>query len=309
LGKLRRTKPDRWIELFCLIFVTGFSIYQWKIITTNNKSSSSQTDQLIVAAKINAQAAQQNALAASSFASTEEKINQDLQSAVGKLNAQAQATSDVATAAATQASASNTIASATQQSANTAHDALYLEQRPWVGVQIIPGSIPAGFSAGQGISLSTMQIIAVNSGRTPALRWQEECLMPVDDANQIPFKGCDDRRAERESKDEEDIIERNIRTHPNISPDLIRGLAEKNLKDREIQRRLKEQNGGRTIIPDGTQTLGTNVFSSQNGKIGYEIGSFVYYDALDPTQRHVTDYCLQIFNNVWSLCDFGQNMN
>lgn len=154
-GKLKRVDLDRKIELGCIVIVTIFSVVQWHTISSNNAATTAQTDQLISAAKIDAAAAQQNALAASSFAATEEKINQDLQNAVNKLNAQAQATSDVAQAAAAQANASDAIAAATQQSAEAAQTtatntsqqiataqtantiaqkALEAQTRPWIGI-------------------------------------------------------------------------------------------------------------------------------------------------------------------------------
>ena len=95
-------KPDRVAELIFAGAVVLFAFLGWR----SSKSSSTQTDQLISAAKFQAYASKQNANAAGDFAASSRNINQGIGEAVAKLNIQAQATSDVADATEIQAKVS-----------------------------------------------------------------------------------------------------------------------------------------------------------------------------------------------------------
>jgi hypothetical protein len=86
---------DRFIELALAFSITFFAAGQWITSCQNNKSTTSQTGQLITAAKINACAAQKiadaserNAAAAESFSESASHINEGVGNAVGKLQLQ-----------------------------------------------------------------------------------------------------------------------------------------------------------------------------------------------------------------------------
>jgi hypothetical protein len=137
-GRLPR---DRRIEFIFALAIVYFSWAQWHTARMNNDATAQQTDQLIAAAKYGAYASERNALAAQSFAESARKINGGINNAVDRLNSQAQATSDVAHAGATQANAALATANNTSQQiveaqqANTiAQQALDDQTRPWVGI-------------------------------------------------------------------------------------------------------------------------------------------------------------------------------
>jgi hypothetical protein len=134
--------PDRRIEIFLAGAITFFALGQWITSCQNNESTTQQTDQLIRAAKYGAYAADRNAQAAQSFAVSADKINNGIDNAVGKLNLQAQATSDVADAGGKQADAANAIATTAQEQATTAQEQLEATTRPWLAPANVPALVP-----------------------------------------------------------------------------------------------------------------------------------------------------------------------
>jgi len=104
-GRLSR---DKRIEILLALAIVIFSYEQWHTAKANNASTTQQTDQLITAAKISAQAARENsfaaqkiadasernAKAAESFAASAGQINAGVGGAVEKLQAQVQALED-----------------------------------------------------------------------------------------------------------------------------------------------------------------------------------------------------------------------
>ena len=165
LLKLAREGPDRHIELLLALVIVFFAWMQWHTAKSNGESTGRQTDQLITAAKINAAAAQQNALAASSFASTEEKINQDLQNAVDRLNAQAQATSDIAEASEKQAAQALVQSQEAKQQSIISTNQIELSQRPWVSASfVVQGPLVFDQDGGH----ITVLVSVKNTGHSPA---------------------------------------------------------------------------------------------------------------------------------------------
>ncbi|MGO9937923.1 MAG: hypothetical protein ACLPH3_09660 [Terracidiphilus sp.] len=317
LIQLRDEKPDRHIELFFALVIAVFAIIQWVTVSSNNASTTEQTNQLIAAAKISAQAAKDNVLAAQSFAATAGKINQGMNNAVDRLNAQAASTSDVADAAAAQANsaaaqanASKTIAEATQQSAATAQESLYWEQRPWIGVQNIPVS-PSTIRQGEN-PLQGFQTVVRNFGRTPALRWRKECAEFMDTQfpqEKIPI--CDQLREINRQKTIERSVANALEQNPKADAYTERQKATKfwegAYRDEDSQAALTE---GKSLVPGGTDNLGVSASGNGNGiEMHYAVGTIAYYDAIQPERKHVTNYCLQRFADApWGLCNFGQDM-
>jgi hypothetical protein len=86
-------KKGERIALIIAGIVAFGTLGQWITSCNNNASTSRQTDQLIAAAKISAQAAKDNVAAANNFASSARNINDGIDSAVSRLNRQANATS------------------------------------------------------------------------------------------------------------------------------------------------------------------------------------------------------------------------
>lgn len=129
---------------------------------SNNESTSEQTNQLIAAARINAYAAQQNALAAGNFANSAQHINQGISEAVGKLNLQAAETKGLVEQAVFQTTAAANAAQATKQSSDTTKKLLDVEitlDRPLISVLH-----PTVSKAPRLVSFDL-----VNSGRTTAI--------------------------------------------------------------------------------------------------------------------------------------------
>ncbi|RZU41125.1 hypothetical protein [Edaphobacter modestus] len=144
-------KLDRWIELVLATAIAFFALIQWKTTISNNESTSQQTNQLITAAKISAQAANANVLAANNFAASAQAINHGIADAVGQLGTQAKATQEVGLAA--------------ERSADTATVQLEVTGRPWLKM-IISFTSPITFDE-TGLHAS-MNFIPINIGQSPA---------------------------------------------------------------------------------------------------------------------------------------------
>jgi hypothetical protein len=99
LGKLAEAGPDRHVELILALMIGLFAGGQWITSCHNNDSTTRQTNQLIVAAQISGEAARQNAHAASDFAQSARSINNEMDTAVSKLNRQAGETAFIAESA------------------------------------------------------------------------------------------------------------------------------------------------------------------------------------------------------------------
>jgi hypothetical protein len=167
LLKLLREGPDRHIELLLAFVIALFAYMQWHTAKSNNDSATQQMGQLITAAKISALAADKSATAALDFSSSADQISREMNRAVDRLNAQAAATGDVATAGAATANA------AQQQAATTALQ-LNATERPWVRVNLslVPNAIgePAVSRDDAGNLKVSLVIQAWNIGRYPATK-------------------------------------------------------------------------------------------------------------------------------------------
>jgi hypothetical protein len=151
--KPERIRIDKVIELALASAIACFALLQWLTTIQNNESNLEQTSQLISAANINAFASKQNALAAGNFANSAQHINQGINDAVDKLQAQANATE----AARLSSEAESTAA------LNATIENFQQEQRAWVALDTreVGGVFPH-------------QVFAIlkNTGRTPARKVQ-----------------------------------------------------------------------------------------------------------------------------------------
>lgn len=118
--KLLRVGPDRAVELGIAIVVVIFSGSQLYITVANARGNTDQTNQLIAASKFNAYAADQNAQASRNFAESARGINQGVNDAVGRLQAQANNTQKLAENASRQADATRALADEAQRQADFA---------------------------------------------------------------------------------------------------------------------------------------------------------------------------------------------
>jgi hypothetical protein len=51
-----------------------------------------------------------------------------------------------------------------------------LEQRPWVGIEIVPRAIATNITIdGPGLQGNTVAFVAHNTGKTPAVNWASKC--------------------------------------------------------------------------------------------------------------------------------------
>lgn len=307
----RRRSRDKKIELFLGVSIAFFAGMQWFTTRSNNESTGRQTDQLITAAKISALASDKNAPAAQNFATTAEKINQDLNRAVDRLNEQASATSDVAKAsgvqalfAAQQAHASSAIAESNRQSAVTAYDALYWEQRPWVGVELIQNPTPMTNFSTPGHEFI---VIARNTGRTPALKWKEICVAHVSALlGRTPDTlDCETLR-EREFQAEVTAgIAFRMKQDPKSDPAQVR----KDMEDFYSPKDITAPDEGQIIVPEGYKSVNLGEYRSSDQLQHFRVGKFSYYDTIRPTVEHITAYCVVSFGDgTFRLCDFGQDM-
>jgi hypothetical protein len=115
---------------------------------------------------------------AQQFSDTAGLINGNINAAVRKLDAQAEAT---------------------QRSTAIAQSALYWEQRPWLGVQINQQVGPNSPRIAPGnVAPGIFQVIVRNFGRTPALRWRTECSEYTEYPQPERVPDCDTLRAQKE---------------------------------------------------------------------------------------------------------------
>ena len=161
--RLLRVSPDRAIELGIGIVVLIFTGSQLYITVENNKGSTEQTNQLIAAAKFSGYAADQNVQASRNFAESARGINQGVNDAVGRLQAQANATEF---ARETSEELSQRTLEATVRNFNRA-------QRPWITIESIDprdvqkNSLYRGYH-GIGV-ISAAKVRMRNTGLSPAI--------------------------------------------------------------------------------------------------------------------------------------------
>lgn len=184
-GQLLREKPDRHIELILAFAIAFLALAQLISSCHSSSSAGHQTQQLITAAGISAQAARDNVLASRNFAESARGINQGVEDAVSKLRAEANATE---TARETSDDNSRT---ALQATINNFHQ----EQRPWISLrglnckecsffiepitQLLTPR-PETLSLPNGLTSEL-----VNSGRTPALHVHIETISAVQEINML----------------------------------------------------------------------------------------------------------------------------
>ena len=179
--KLWRISPDRAVELVLVVLALCFTWAQMHMTYRNNQGNTEQTNQLIGAAKYNAYAADRSAQASQNFASSAQGINNGVQDAVGRLQAQARGTQAIAEASAAQATASRAIAdeaatqaSAARELARTAQQQLRAAERPWIKtvVRLRPDEAhPSGVWVDEYKAVHVQyQVIAQNVGTYPAIK-------------------------------------------------------------------------------------------------------------------------------------------
>lgn len=299
--KLFRTGPDRHIELLLTIAIAWFAYAQWSTARDNNKSTGRQTQDLIRAAQLNAnsaaeiaEASAQNAKAAEAFARSASYIDAGVGSAVQKLQGQVNQTEAASKSAFTES----------EKSLQAARDSVYLEQRPWVGIQFYIGTPSRNLIQTGSGSPSSAQFVAYNSGRTPAVKFRVECCEDFEQPEEFPIPDYDTLHA-----DVLRDLNPDIREAMRIDPK--RDAWQKNMAIQDRARadaRAKEQN--LVIIPNGTVPV-SNLLESgpPDSKFHYALGRFVYRDTIDPTIEHITKFCLYRFSNqALTLCTGGQDM-
>jgi hypothetical protein len=149
---------DRQVELILALAITFFSAAQWITSCANNSSTTTQTNQLIRAANINACAARRiaaasnrNATAAESFATTAGLINGGIGDAVKKLETQAKEIE----------SSRKSSVDAAQKALQVSIDNSRLDERAWIGI----GDAAVTISATEPFKVT---MTTKNVGKTPA---------------------------------------------------------------------------------------------------------------------------------------------
>ncbi len=239
------------------------------------------------------ESAYKQASASQQFADTAALINGGIGDAVKKLDVQAKAT---------------------QKFAQIAKDSLYLEQRPWVGIQVIPVQTNPNLIASDN-TVSSVQIVAINTGRTPALMFHNECCESpsLDSEDNIP--DYDSLQAQESAEDNTrraEWLRRAIESDP-LHADQIRASDKafwerRNLLVAEIKGRWVRM---QVIPPNVITPLEMNSYSGPDDrKYHFIIGKFVYRDPIDPTKEHTTKYCLVAHgSSPLRLCRTGQDEN
>jgi hypothetical protein len=123
------------LTVFISIVIAVIAGFQWNVYRqqkTIMESGGKQTQQLIDAANIQACAATKSANAAARFATSAEKIDSGIGTAVGKLNLQAEKLDANVREAHALAQQAERSAKATEDAVSTARQSLEFQQRPWI---------------------------------------------------------------------------------------------------------------------------------------------------------------------------------
>jgi hypothetical protein len=240
--------------------------------------------------------AEKSAQASRDFADTAGRINTGIVDAVKKLDAQA-----VGIEKARETSLDNAKAAL-----DAANEAMYREQRPWVGIEIVPASpAPGTIGTAPGIGLVSYAIVAHNTGKTPAIDWRAECC-------------------EYETKDHNEVVPTYSVLHADIDRHISDPMRERITKGRETLEHARdwinqtrvfeatEEFESKVIAPGGFQQVQSSIEALGNDhKFHYILGQFVYRDVLDPSKMHVTQFCVVTFGNSGSLqlCRTSNDMN
>jgi hypothetical protein len=152
------------IELVLAFCIAFFALLQWVTTLSNNASTSNQTGQLISAAKINAYASQQNALAAGNFANSASGINQGVNSAVVRLQEQANAVE----------LSRETSEAQSAKSLDATVTSFQLDQRAWLGLEPVQADMS---TLGGNFALKNIVLSLKNTGKTPALHVIGICIL------------------------------------------------------------------------------------------------------------------------------------
>lgn len=244
--------------------------------------------------KIKASADKQ-ATTAQQFADTAVLINGGIGGAVKKLDAQAKAieasrkSSELASAKALKATIDN----------------FYFDQRPWVGIEIVPATLPPNaIQTGPGVTASTVIIVAHNTGRTPALRWHSECCETLAKDIDEPVPDYDTLKADL-IRHMSPGLQAYMAAHPAEAPRILQGVQERQaIESRYFSKTVQ------VIPPNGTHGLDVTSVNSNDHKFHYTVGKMVYWDLLGPSKEHVTKFCLVSWGgSPLRLCDGGQDMN
>lgn len=215
-------------------------------------------------------------------------------------------THSLASSAGTQATATQTLAINSQQSVATAKDAIYQEERPWVGIEIVRvDAAPNFIKTAPGIVATSFVIMAHNTGKTPAVGWRSEC--------------CENEtRNWNEAVPNYDALRDDVDRHFSDSMrERIRTGTETNEQARTWVRKTLalEDNAlfeSKVIAPGGVKQVQNATETHANDHLfHYTLGKFVYRDVLDPSKTHVTQFCLVTLGNSGNLelCKTGNDMN
>jgi hypothetical protein len=244
-----------------------------------------RTKDLADAAAIAELSAEKSAKASQDFALTAAKIDAGVGDAVQQLSAQAQ----------------------------TARDSIYLEQRPWVGIEVI--SVPTDPNLIRSITpVSSVQIVARNTGRTPALMFHNVCcdVITLDSEDDIPdYNAIEAKKSTEKDAREADSLRRAIESDPSHA-DRMRAIF-KDSKEREAI--WDEQHSRRSeriyvIPPNTTIPLQITYSGPDDSKYHFIIGKLIYKDPIDKTKEHTTKFCLVGHRtNPLQLCRTGQDEN
>jgi hypothetical protein len=280
---------DRHIELILAGAIAFFACCQLIVTCNNNRSTSQQVDKLIGAAT-------QIQTAAGSFSTSAADINTGVGNAVVKLQGQVDQIRRSANASARQVQSTNA-------SVQVSKDSMYLEQRPWVGIEVIPASIASSIvHSAQDFKVGGVVMVAHNSGRMPALEWQSRCCETLDRMQDGPVPDYDTLHAD---------IDRHISRG---AREMIALKKETIDEAREFARQLlaeEDSSQGSQVIAPGQYREVSNIVQISGNGIGfhYILGKFTYRDALNRTKEHTTKFCLlHVGNSPLELCRTGQGM-
>ena len=221
-----------------------------------------------------------------------------------------------------QTAASIIASNAAKSAAKTAKDAMYLEERPWVGLEVSVGPMP---TLANGVPLianvadpaapgSNVVIFAHNTGKTPAVDWSALCCENFERSTSDSDENIPDYATLVEAKRREFLAAQEKMTNAEIAQNPKMESQMRASDKKLIDAQLRTEDSGNIIDsgiipPNGTKDLSLTAAGGKSHILYYIVGEFVYRDVLDPIKEHITKFCLvRSHISPFKLCGTGQDM-
>jgi hypothetical protein len=298
----------KWTKRACIAAIGYGAVALWQGFTLSR-----QLEQMRRATEANVRAVQ---LAEESFELSDGDFNRTMRQMIHQTASQAssaKATQDAAKSMERSAAAGKETADASQAAVQATKDAIYLEERPWVGV--VPTMSQCSGRPAQ--PCQELVPMVVNSGKTPALHLKVTCFDSI--ATEPAPKTCGEISARRDNEMIHTLTQYELRSHPGEDPAAAQSIVADHVRRNSEMAKaflVSEEGEGTTILPGAGGAPLPRLENAQPHAITgpavnqYLLGAFTYHDPLRPKVEHTTQFCLwRHGGSDWQICRYGQDMN